>query len=255
MEKKTTLITGASSGIGKDLAYVYAEKNYNLVLVARRKENLEKIKNEIEKNTNAQVEIISMDLASVNSAEQLYDEIKKKNISIDVLINNAGFGVYGNFVDKDIAEDEGMILLNIMTLTKLTKLFAKEMKEKGGGNIVNIASTGAFQAVPGIAIYVATKAYVLNFSEAIAFELKKHNVFVTTICPGPTKTEFADVAKMSQNPFKNAPTARELAEFTYKSMVKRKVTAIQGLKNNFLVFTVRLSPRKLITAIAEKVMK
>lgn len=255
MGKKTTLITGASSGIGKDLAYVYAEKNYDLVLVARRKENLEKIKKEIEQKTDANVEIISMDLAGVDSGELLYEEIKKKNISIDVLINNAGFGVYGDFVDKNLEGDEGMILLNIMTLTKLTKLFAKEMKEKGAGNIVNIASTGSFQAVPGIAIYAATKAYVLHFSEAIAVELKKHNVFVTAICPGPTKTEFADVAKMSKNPFKNAPTARELAEFTYKSMNKRKVCAIHGLKNNLIIFSVRMFPRKLITKVAEKFMK
>ncbi|MCF6242971.1 MAG: SDR family oxidoreductase [Bacteroidales bacterium] len=255
MDKQTTLITGASSGIGKDLAYVFAEKNYDLVLVARRKENLENIKSEIEEKTKGKVEIISMDLAGVKSAELLYDEIKKKNINIDVLINNAGFGVYGDFIEKNITGDEGMVLLNIMTLTKLTKLFGKDMKDKGEGNIINIASTGAFQAVPGIAIYAASKAYVLSFSEAIAHELKKHNVFVTAICPGPTKTEFADVAKMSKNPFKNAPTARELAEFTYKSMIKRKVCAIHGFKNSLLVFFVRLSPRKLITAIAEKVMK
>ncbi len=255
MKKKTTLITGASSGIGKDLAYVYAENNYDLVLVARRKENLEKIKKEIEEKTKANVEIVPMDLADVKSAEQLYEFIKKNNIQVKVLINNAGFGVYGSFIDADIARDEGMVLLNIMTLTKLTKLFANDMKEAGGGNIVNIASTGAFQPVPGIAIYAATKAYVLNFSEAIAFELKKHKVFVTAVCPGPTKTEFAEVAKMSDNPFKNAPTALELAEFTYKSMIKRKTCAIHGLKNSLLAFSVRILPRKLVPASAEKIMK
>jgi short-subunit dehydrogenase len=255
MEKKIALITGASSGIGKDLAYVYAENNYDLVLVARRKENLEKIKKEIEEKIKSKVEIFSMDLAGLNSAELLYEEIKQKNIDIQVLINNAGFGVYGDFIDADISGDEGMVLLNIMTLTKLTKLFAADMKDNGGGNIVNIASTGAFQPVPGIAIYAATKAYVLSFSEAINFEMKKHNVSVTAICPGPTKTEFAKVAKMSNNPFKNAPTARELAEFTYKSMIKRKACAVHGLRNSIVAFSVKMMPRKLVLAIAEKVMK
>lgn len=255
MEKITVLITGASSGIGKELAYVYAENNYDLVLVARRKENLEKIKKEIIEQAKVNVEIVSMDLAELKSAEQLHKMIREKNIRPDVIINNAGFGIYGDFIDAELSQDEGMVLLNMMALTKLTKLFALDMKKRGGGHIVNIASTGAFQPVPGIAIYAATKAYVLSFSEAIAYELKKHNIFVTAICPGPTKTEFAKVAKMSNNPFEKAPTARELAEFTYKSMIQRKTCAIQGLKNKTLTLFAKILPKKLILRVAEKIMQ
>ncbi len=252
MKKKTTLITGASSGIGKELAYVYAKNNYDLVLVDRCKENLKKIKQEIEEKSSIKVEIFFMDLSELESADKLYEEVEKKNIEIEILINNAGFGVYGDFINSGLEEDEGMILLNILTLTKLCKLIAKDMKERKRGNIVNVASTGAFHAVPGLAVYAATKAYILNFSEAIAFELKRYNIFVTTICPGPTKTKFADTAGMSENPFKNAPTAQELAEFIYKSVFIRRVCAIHGLKNNLLIFFLRFVPKKLIAAIAKK---
>ncbi len=252
---ENALITGASAGIGKELAYVYAEKGYNLILVARRKERLESIKKELEEKNNVSVEIIAQDLSLKDSAEILYQDVLDKNLKVDVLINNAGFGTYGDFIDKDINSDEGMILLNIMSLTKLTKLFGRLMMNQGGGNIVNIASTASFQPVPNLAVYAATKAYVLNFSEAIAFELKKHKVYVTAICPGATKSEFADVANMSSRPFENAPSARQLAEFTYRKMIQRKVHAIHGFANNMLIFSTRFAPRKLITLIASKFME
>ncbi|MCF6184256.1 MAG: SDR family NAD(P)-dependent oxidoreductase, partial [Bacteroidales bacterium] len=142
------------------------------------------------------------------------------------------------------------------TLTKLTRLFAEKMAKNGGGNIVNIASTAAFQPVPTLATYAATKAYVLNFSEAIAYELKPRNVFVTAICPGATASEFGKIAGFKENDsfFKGIPSAKQLANFIYKSMEKKKTCAIHGFKNNLLAFSNRFSPRKLSTFMAYKIM-
>ncbi len=258
---KTVLITGASSGIGKELSYVYAENNFNLVLAARRKNNLEEIKNDLEKKHSVSVNIFDIDLSKLDSAEKLYEKTKAMNLKVDVLINNAGFGVSGQFTDIDMDKEADMLMLNMITLTKLTKLFAKEMVKTGSGHIINIASTAAFQPIPTMATYAATKAYVLSFSEAIAYELKKQSrigagVKVTAICPGATQSEFAQTADMG-NPsmFNKAPTSRELAEFTYKAMIKGKTTAIHGAKNSFLTFTARFSPRKVVTAIAAKMVE
>jgi short-subunit dehydrogenase len=236
-----------------ELAYVYARNGYDLILTARRKERLEKIRNDIKKQYAVSVTIIESDLSETDSAENLYK--KTAGNRVDVLINNAGVGVYGDFKNIDTEKEEKMLVLNILTLTKLTRLFAKDMIKFGDGNIVNIASTAAFQAVPRMASYAASKAYVLNFSEAIANELKKFNIKVTAICPGATKSEFADTAKMNKKIFKDAPTAKELAEYTYKAMKKGKVTAIHGIKNSIMTFGLRLSPRKLNTTIAARIME
>ena len=252
---RTVLITGASSGIGKEMAYVYAENNYNLILVARRKENMEAIKNDIELKHELNVQIFVVDLSQIDSAELLYKKVSEKGIKVDVLINNAGFGINGKFKEIDMEWEESMLILNMVTLTKLTKLFIKDMLEAGNGNIINIASTASFQAVPNFSTYAATKAYVLHFSEAIAYELKDDNIKVTAICPGATKSEFADVADVDQKLFSKAPTSRELAEFTFNAMKKGKVTAIHGLKNSLLVLSARTAPRKIVTAVAAKVME
>ncbi len=252
---KTVLITGASSGIGKEMAYVYAENKYNLILVARRKENLEAIKSDIEQKYKLDVQIFDVDLSKIDSAELLYNKVSEQKLKVDVLINNAGFGIKGKFKDTDMAWEESMLILNMVTLTKLTKLFVKDMLKQGSGNIINIASTASFQAVPNFSTYAATKAYVLHFSEAIAHELKNDNIVVTAICPGATKSEFAEVAELDQKHFSKAPTSQELAEFTFKAMKKEKVTAIHGFKNNLLVFSGRTTPRKLVTAVAANVME
>lgn len=252
---KTALITGASSGIGKELAYVYAEKNYNLVLAARRKDRLEEIKTDIKNKHSVSVEIFEIDLSKTDSAEELFRKVSSKNIKVDVLINNAGFGMKGNFKDLDIDTEEDMLVLNMITLTKLTKLFVGPMIKAGSGNIINIASTAAFQPVPKLAAYSATKAYVLSFSEAIAYELKDKNIKVTAICPGATQSEFANVAKMDNSFFSQAPTSKELAEFTYKKMKEGKVTAIHGIKNNILAFGQRFISRRMIVQTSAKIME
>ncbi len=252
---KTVLITGASSGIGKESAYVYAEHNYNLILSARRKENLEAVKKEIEEKHKVKVDIFDIDLSKTDSAEQLYNQVKAANLKVDVLINNAGFGINGDFQDIDINKEENMLILNIITLTKLTKLFVRDMVKEGNGHIINIASTAAFQGIPKFATYAASKVYVLHFSEAIAQELKKDNIKVTVINPGATKSEFAETAGFTGDVFSKTPSSRDLAEFIYKTMKKGKISAIHGFKNKILSFSTRLTPRNLLTKIAGKMME
>jgi len=252
---KTSLITGASAGIGKETAYVYAENNYNLILIARRKENLEAIKKDIEEKHKVKVYIFDIDLSKSESAEQVYNKVKEINLNVDVLINNAGFGINGEFIKINMLHEEDMLMLNMITLTKLTKLYAKDMVDKKEGHIINIASTAAFQGIPGFATYAATKAYVLHFSEAIAQELKKHNVKVSVINPGATQSEFAKISNANDKVFAKAPTSKDLAEFIFHSMKKGKINAIYGLKNKLMVFSARFSPRIIVTRIAGKMMK
>ena len=252
---KTVLITGASSGIGKETAFVYAKNNYNLILVARRRENLENIKEEIGEKYSISVNVFDIDLSETDSAEQLYNQVKTANLDIDVLINNAGFGINGEFKDINIEHEEKMLILNIITLTKLTKLFVNDMITKQSGHIINIASTAAFQGIPRFAAYAASKAYVLHFSEAIAQELKKNNIKVTVINPGATKSEFAQSAGFEgEKLFSKAPTSKDLGEFIYSSMVKGRTSATHGFKNKLLIFLTRLTPRNLLTKIAGKMI-
>ena len=253
---KTVLITGASSGIGAATAYVYAKNGYNLILTARRMNKLEEIKNDILSKHKVEISLFNVDLSLPDGANELYKHVNSNNLKVDVLINNAGFGIHSEFRNSDINREEQMLNLNILSLTKLTKLFADQMIESGGGNIINIASTAAFQSVPYLATYSASKAYVLSFSEAIAYELKKDNIFVTVVSPGATESEFADTAGFEgSDNFNNAPTSKDLAEFIFKSMKKKKVSPIHGLKNNLLTFSLRFSPRKINTAIAGSMMK
>jgi len=254
---KTTLITGASSGIGMETAKVYAKNGYNLVLAARRKEQLESLKTELESQYPIKITVFALDLSKVESAKQLFDLVHSQNIKIDVLINNAGFGLYGPLLENETEKTEQMMLLNMLTLTNLCQFFGKEMIKNGGGNIVNIASTAAFQPIPNMAVYAVTKAYVMSLSDALAYELKDKNVIVTCINPGETKSEFAKVAEFqNESIFKgNIPTSKDLAIFIYNSMIKGKTNVINGLKNSILALTNRFASRKITTHIAAKMMQ
>ncbi len=254
---KTVLITGASSGIGRELAWVFAEKKYRPVLVARRKSMLEDLANDLRTSFFIDPIVIVLDLSKPDSAEKLMEIIAKENLYIDVLVNNAGFGDFGDFHLQDISRIESMMTLNMLTLTKLSRLIAPKMLENKFGHILNISSTAAFQPIPNFAVYAATKAYVLNFSEAFAHELKPLGVHVTTVCPGATQSEFQDSAGMSKASklFANAPLSFMVAEFAFEAMMKRKTLAIYGSKNRFLTFMQRFSPRKMTIKIAAKMMK
>ena len=249
------LITGASSGIGKDLAYIFAQNGFNLILVARRNENLLQIQKEIQEAHGVIVVIIAMDLSKLESANLLLEQLSNKSLEVDVLVNNAGFGLSDSFEEMDAEREADMLVLNIVTLTKLSRLLGKQMISRKQGHIVNISSAAAFQAVPGFSSYAASKAYVLSFSEAIEHELKPYGVNVTTICPGATQSEFATVAKANEKIFAKAPSSQELAQFTFDAFKNNKGTTANGLMGNMMIFGLRFTPRKMATKIAAMMMK
>ncbi|WP_203289193.1 SDR family oxidoreductase [Metabacillus sp. cB07] len=248
---KTVLITGASDGIGKELAYKYAQDGYRLVLAARSEGKLQKLAEELKP---ASVIVKRKDLSDMNQVRELYEELKAESVCVDVLVNNAGFGLYGEFVRTSADEELNMIDLNIKSITLLAKLFAPDMAERGSGHILNVASTAAFQPGPLMAVYYATKAYVLSFSEAIENELKGTGVSVSVLCPGPTKTGFSDRANLGQSKlFKSGVMdVKEVADAAYKGLHKKKMVIIPGLKNKMLAAAVRFMPRKTVTGVVRK---
>jgi uncharacterized protein len=250
---KTALITGASSGIGLEFARLFAQDSVNVVLVARSGKKLQEIKQELEKTYAIQVKIIEKDLSLADSAQSLLDELP--DTSIDYLVNNAGFGDFGEFVNTSWEKEAQMIQLNVTTLVQLTKLVLKGMVARQSGKILNVASTAAFQPGPLMAIYYSTKAFVLMFSEGIARELKGTGVTVTALCPGPTESGFQDAAAMQDSKLvkgKKMPSAREVANYGYKAMQKGKTVAVHGFMNNLLAFSVRFIPRNMVADIAYK---
>lgn len=250
-----SLITGASSGIGLELAKLCAENKRNLILVARRSDELQHVKKELEEAHTIDIVIIPHDLSKPHSAKELYDMILSRGLTVDMLINNAGFGDYGMFVETDLEKELNMIDLNVKALTELTKHVSKGMKAHGSGYIMNVASTAAFQPGPLMAVYFATKAYVLSFSEAIANELAPFGVFVTALCPGPTNTKFQDRAFGDGSFFKGAMTPQDVAKIGYAGMMKKKRVIVPGLRNKLLAFSVRLTPRNVVTRITRKMFE
>ncbi|MCE5206573.1 MAG: SDR family oxidoreductase [Porphyromonadaceae bacterium] len=255
---KTALITGASKGIGKELAFLFAENGHNLVLVSRSGETLKEIKLELEETCSVVVNILVTDLCDSAAAEAVFDEVKAKKIDVDYLVNNAGFGDYGTFVDADWICYDRMIALNINVLTHMTHLFVKDWRGRKAGKILNVSSTAAFQPGPMMAVYFATKSFVLHLSEALGEELKKEHITVTTLCPGPTKTHFGEVSKMDASQLvKNVPIAdaKEVAALGYRAMMKGKATVIHGGMNKLAPFAIRFLPRKWVTFLAAKIMQ
>ncbi len=253
---KTALITGASGGIGYELSRIHAENNGNLVLVARSKDKLSDLKRDLEEKYHVKVHIISKDLSVPGSVTEVYDEINRENITIDYLVNNAGFGDYKLFADSDWDKQERMINLNITALTHLTWLYLPDMIKRKSGKILNLASTASFQPGPTMSVYFASKAFVLSFSEAINNEVHEHGITVTALCPGATQSGFQLAASMKDNnPIKGNkfPTSREVAEYGYSAMIKGKAVAIHGFKNSVLANAVRFAPRSLVVKAARRV--
>lgn len=252
----TALITGASNGIGLELAKIHASKGGDLVLVARNKSKLDDLKTELERQYKVNVYTIGKDLSTINSAQEVYDETNHQNIQIDYLINNAGFGNFGMFVETDWNKELQMINLNITTLTQFTKLYLQDMVNRRSGKIMNVASTAAFQSGPTMAVYYATKAYVLSFSEALDNEVRNKGVTVTTLCPGPTESGFQAVAAMEESNLvkgKKLPSSKKVAEYAYASMMKGKTVAIHGLMNYLMANSVRFIPRALVVKLTRKI--
>ncbi|MFQ4140898.1 SDR family oxidoreductase [Chlorogloeopsis sp. ULAP02] len=249
---KTALITGASGGIGYELAKLFALDGYNLVLVARSEEKLKKIAKEFTEKSDIKVEIIVKDLSVPTTPTEIFTELQQAGIKVDVLVNNAGFGSYGFFHETDLKSELELLQVNVVSLTHLTKLFLKDMVQQGYGKVLNVSSGAAFQPGPIMAVYYATKAYVLSFSEAIANELEGTGVTVTALCPGPTESSFQQRAAMGQIKLvasQKSMDAETVAKIGYHGLMSNKTVVIPGLKNKLLAEAVRFIPRKMVVKI------
>lgn len=256
MKKKTALITGASKGIGKEFARIHALKGGDLVLVARSKDELMLLKNELEtRYKSIRVEVIIKDLTESRSAIEIYEELEAKDIQVEYLINNAGFGDYGLFVDTDWDRFEQMINLNIKTLTHLCHLFIPDMIERKQGKIMNISSTAAFLPGPMMAVYFATKSYVLHLSEALNNETKNFGVSVTALCPGPTETYFMKDSKMEKSKLAKKmklASSHDVALSGYNAMMKNQPVKVYGFSNKLIASSVGFFPRKWVVSLTRK---
>ncbi len=255
---KTALITGASSGIGKEIAEELAKKGTQLILVARRKEKLELLASELEKTYHIKCFIIPHDLSTLDAAQTLFDKVQQANLTVDILVNNAGRGHYGNFMALDPEVEAGTIQLNVVTLTSLSKLFGQAMVSRGEGYILNIASIAGFIPGPGMAVYNATKAFVLSLSEAVNEELKGTGVSVTASCPGPTESEFFTLAgtdDLKNLKYAQMMKASVVAKQAVDALFNRKPVVVHGASNKAMTFMPRLMPRKTVSHIVKSLMK
>ena len=253
LQGKWALVTGASSGIGVDFAKILASAGCNLVLVARRMERMETLQKTIMDQHDVRVELISMDLAVEDAPQRLYGNVEALNLSIDVLINNAGVGLFGAFADLDWHAEKRMLTLDLINLVHLTKLFVQPMRARGSGYVLNVSSIGAYQPSPYYGTYSAAKSFVLMFSEALNFELRKSGIKVTALSPGVTATEFIQTAGQKKMSFFQRLTimkSDKVAQIGIDAMLRGKASVVAGKLNAFNVFLVRLSPRKLATRLA-----
>jgi short-subunit dehydrogenase len=248
----TVLITGASGGIGYDLAKLFARDHHNLILVARSKDKLAQVAAELEPN-GISVRTVALDLAQASAAKSIFEQLQSESLTVDILVNNAGFGALGPFAQMREEDIAGQISLNITALTELTRLLLPQMIARRSGRILNIASTAGFQPGPLMAVYYATKAYVISFSEGIANELRDCGVTVTCFCPGPTNTGFAARAGNDKSRlFKkfSAMNSDQVALQAHRALMEGRTLAISGIQNWMLAQSIRFSPRKLVTAIS-----
>jgi uncharacterized protein len=255
---KVALITGASGGIGLELALVFAKRGHDLVIVARSLEKLQELAQSLQQQYNIRVRVIAADLSEMSSVKNIYQTLKQENITVEYLINNAGFGDFGLFIESDWDKQEQMINLNITALTYLTRLYLPEMVNRKSGRIMNVASTASFQPGPLMSVYYASKAYVLHFSEAIADEVRNSGVTITALCPGATESGFQKAAANEESKLikgKKLPSSKEVAEYGYSAMMKGKRVAVHGTLNYLMTLGPRFAPRRLVVWIARKIQE
>ena len=251
----TTLITGASSGIGAAFARKLAARGRNVLLVARSEDKLIALCNELGRLTSIRAQYLAIDLEQPDAAAQLFEETQKRDLEIDMLINNAGFGSMGDFAKLDLNRELEMLQLNIRVLVDLTHRFLLPMRERKRGTIINVASTAAFQAVPYMATYAATKAFVLSFSEALWDENRAHGVHVMALCPGVTETNFFEAAKIDRPPMRTIQTAEEVVEAALRGLSRQKSVVVSGWTNWLTVEAERFVPRNTVTKVAGKALR
>lgn len=252
--RQTALITGASSGIGAALARLFAENGYDLAIVARSETTLQELADELSRRHGLNVTVIPLDLSVAGAADQLVAAIERQALQIDVLVNNAGFATYGLFAEIDAKVEQEMMQVNMVTLTLLTKLLLPGMIQRRQGKILNVASTAAFQPGPLMAVYYASKAYVLSFSEALAEELRSTGVSVTALCPGPTRSGFQERARMQDSRLVQGEImdVQTVAQAGYSAPMSKKRIVIPGRQNQLLAFATRLLPRSLVTRLTRQ---
>ena len=254
---KTALITGASSGIGLELAHLFARDGYRLVLLARSRNTLRQIGDDLQARYGVTVRIAPKDLAHPAAPAELYQELQEAGVVLDVLVNNAGFGLAGDFQSTEWAKEAEMMQVNMVAATHLTKLFLPQIKAREGA-VLNVASTAAFQPGPFMSVYYASKAFLLSFSEALAEELEGTGVTVTCLCPGPVKTNFQRRAYLEGTAVVNSPLlldVRDVARIGYEGMQRGKRVVIPGWKNRVGVQMLRISPRATVTKIVRKLQE
>lgn len=253
---KTALVTGASSGLGVDFASLLAELGCHLVLVARREERLVRLANQLRERHGIVAHVIAHDLSELGAPQRVFDRVRELGADVDILINNAGFGVHGPFVDTPWEKEQEMLQLDIVALVHLTKLFLPAMIARNSGYILQVASIGAFQPTPTYATYSASKSFVLSFGEALSYELRKTNVKVSVLSPGVTETEFLDVAGHDRTLFQRLTimASRPVAEIGVRAMVRGKPSKVAGTMNALTAWSLRFVPRRVQAAMAEIAM-
>jgi len=251
----TTLITGASSGIGAAFARKLAARGRNVLLVARSEDKLITLCNELGRLTSIRAQYLALDLTKPDDRLQLFEETKKRELEIDMLINNAGFGSMGDFVKLDLEREVEMIELNVTALVELTQRFLGPMRERQRGTIINVASTAGFQPVPYMATYAATKAFVLSFSEALWDENRMHGIHVMALCPGVTETNFFEAAGIDRPPMRTVQTPEEVVETALRALHRQKSLVISGWANWFVVEAERFVPRSMVTKVAGNALR
>jgi uncharacterized protein len=255
MAMNTTLITGASSGIGEAFARALAARGHNLLLVARSEEKLSQLCSELGGASSIDCQYVGLDLSKPESPAKLFDETKTRGLEIDLLINNAGFGSMGEFATQDLAHELNMIDLNVRSLVEMSYRFLRPMRERKSGAIINVASTAGFQPVPYMATYAATKAFVLSFSEALWEENRPYGIEVMALCPGVTQTGFFDAAHIQKPPARTVETPEQVVETALRGLKRRKSSIISGAPNKLMVVTERLMPRSVVLRTIGSVMR
>jgi short-subunit dehydrogenase len=254
MAKERALITGGSVGIGAALADVFAGHGHDLILVSRKRDKLEARGRAIHDKFGVDVVCVPEDLADPQGARRLHQAVTERGLDVHYLVNNAGVGLYGKFATTDLGAELKMIQLNLTSVVDLTKRFLPAMIERRSGRILNVASTAAFVPGPWMSIYYASKAFVLSFSEAIDYELKPHGITVTTLCPGPTESEFKVHAGSQRSRLFEAfvMDAATVAHVGYDGMMKGKLVAIPGLRNKMIPVAARLTPRAMMAKLSHR---
>ncbi|MCL2549888.1 MAG: SDR family oxidoreductase [Methanimicrococcus sp.] len=253
--KRTALITGASSGIGRELAKVFAGGGYDLILVARNEKKLETLKDKLEAKYGIKALVIIKDLSQKDAAQDVFDQVGQAGLTVDTLVNDAGFGDYKRYAEADWDKQYEMVQVNVLALMQMTKLFLPQMIQNEDGRILNLASMASFAPGPFMSVYYATKAFVLSFSEALAAELKGSGVTVTAVCPGPTKTGFEKTAGSgTRKLFDTAKraSAKKVALFSYQALISGQTVAIPGIKYKIAASGQKILPRRAVSAFILK---